>query len=694
VKNKTTLKLAFVAIFFYLLILLPAANLLTNFINQRLTDTRSAELHRIIDTEEASVLEQIRSIGSDESIINLISQQNVEQLLSSLEAERKAYGLGTIAAVDKDGVSLLRTSATGDSGSYVLQSTIWGRAADQNQSIVAVGVAKNYPLILAADQPIARDGKFIGAILGGYLIDNNYANVLKTKYLSKNAEVILYSYEDGVLGSTFSDPDTQVALSNEFNVGSDWIREGRDNVPIMVGGRSYQIKNITFADTEGGIITGGILVFYPKIESMRFFASAVFAVLIICLIALLRWKFLLRKPRLRKLIIAMVIISIAISSYMINEFWYLFSKTVIVKEPQTVIYNSSLSLFPESDVFSLTSSGRVAVKINTGGEAINAVQLNLKFDPSIVKIQEIVMEDSICNKNFIIEKKIDNDSGEAHISCGLSSPGFQGNNGNVAELIFSPQTEGEFALEFLDGTRVLANDGLGTNVLRFFENGNFRVIDFDKQKEAASSEQGLISSLTKRPIVFSSSHPNQERWSKEKEVVFYWPIITAGDYIYSLDNDPNGTPNPSNVVKNNLLSLTIQTDGVYYFHLAARNKARIGPEANYKIKIDNTAPDMPTIKIDKPITQRGETTRFEFASFDKDSGLQNNFYYSLDSGTFLPVGASLSTSFDSIGQHKITVRAFDNAGNFSNSQALVDVSGQTVFENIWWKIKSFVTAIF
>lgn len=465
-------------------------------------------------------------------------------------------------------------------------------------------------------------------------------------------------------------------------------------MPILIGGRLYRVKNTTFADTDGGITTGGILVFYPKIEFLRYFATVAFFALIICLVVLLRWKFLLRKPKLRKIIISLVIIAIVISSYMIFEFLYLFLGAVSVKEPQTVIYNSSLSLFPESDVFSLISSGRVTVKINTGGEAINVVQLNLKFNPSVAKIKEIEMENSICNGNLIIEKKINNDSGEANISCGLPTPGFQGNNGTVAELIFAPQTEGEFALEFSSGTKVLANDGLGTDVLRFSENGNFRVIDFDKQRTTSSSEQELTSSLTGKPIIFSSSHPNQEKWSKGKEVVFYWPVITANNYIYSFDNDPSGKPNPANAVKSNRISIAIQTDGIYYFHLAARNEAGTGPQANYRIKIDNTAPDSPVVKIAKPLVQRGETIRFEFASYDKGSGLQNNFYYSLDGGTFLPVGANLSTSFDSIGQHQITVRAFDNAGNFSDSQVLIAVSGQSVLENIWWKIKSFITDIF
>jgi hypothetical protein len=674
--------------------LLPAAGLLTNYITARMADSRAQILQEAISSEEYFTQVQIKEIGLDPTISKLIEQQDVTQLPVALEAARKAHGLGTLTAVNKDGISIFRTAVPSNSQDYVLESTVWGQAAAQGRSIAAVGVAKSYPLLLAADQPIEVDGKFAGEVIGGFRFDDSYAATIKSKYLSRDAEVAYYSNTDGLIGSTFSDPKIRLDLGNEFNIGSDWIRKAKQDAPIIINGHSYRIKNITFSNPKSGNTDGGILVFYPKSDFLRYFAIVAFLALLLSLFVTWRWRYLAHKPAIRRAIILLMVLALLISATIVGELWYLFLPAVKVQSPQKLLYNSTLSFSPGTDVFGLTSSGRVAVKINTGGESINAVQLKLKFDPAVAKIKDIAMDNSICNKNFIFNKSIDNSAGEADITCGLPSPGFQGTNGIVAELLISPQKEGALPINFMAGTDVLANDGLGTSVLRFSQAGDFRIVNFNQAPATSvQPEQPLSSPQLAKPLIFSSTHPNQELWSQQKKVSFSWQD-SAPKYIYSLDTDPSGNPDPSKFSQTNWLDLTVPGDGVYYFHLAAENGTVTGPKADYRVKIDSTPPATPTVKVDYSQVLRGQTVRFQFSGSDPLSGLQKNFYYSLDNGTFLPVGSSLSISFDTVGQHNITVRNFDNAGNFSDSSVPIEVNGRTIVENIWGKIKSFAVKIF
>jgi hypothetical protein len=61
----------------------------------------------------------------------------------------------------------------------------------------------------------------------------------------------------------------------------------------------------------------------------------------------------------------------------------------------------------------------------------------------------------------------------------------------------------------------------------------------------------------------------------------------------------------------------------------------------------------------------GDIVRFEFTAHDSMSGMQRNFYVDLGNHLFLPVGSTLYVPFDEEGSHTVVVRAYDNAGNYT-----------------------------
>ena len=107
----------------------------------------------------------------------------------------------------------------------------------------------------------------------------------------------------------------------------------------------------------------------------------------------------------------------------------------------------------------------VPVKISTGGISINAIQVSVLYDPRQAEVEEILINASFCEKDLFLSKEIDNDRGEVFVACGLPSPGFNGGDGTGFGLVFKPRSGGDLNLSFGPESKMLANDGKGTEAL-------------------------------------------------------------------------------------------------------------------------------------------------------------------------------------------------------------------------------------
>lgn len=95
---------------------------------------------------------------------------------------------------------------------------------------------------------------------------------------------------------------------------------------------------------------------------------------------------------------------------------------------------------------------------------INAVQADLGFDPTKIKIEDISTEDSFAD--IFIQKELNNEGGYARLTGGLPNPGFFSDRGVFGTAFFKGKAPGIVKIEFLPSSMVLVNDGKGTNVLK------------------------------------------------------------------------------------------------------------------------------------------------------------------------------------------------------------------------------------
>lgn len=325
-------------------------------------------------------------------------------------------------------------------------------------------------------------------------------------------------------------------------------------------------------------------------------------------------------------------------------------------------------------MFNTGTEQPIAIKVTSGGEAINAAQAVVEYDPTQIEVLEVRTEDSFCDPGFFLEKDIDHENGTVTIACGLPNPGYSKTSGVLAKLVVKTLKNERFVLRFDRGkTMVLANDGLGTNVLRAAMDGSYLVIDADARIPSAPNAL---------PVV-SLSHPNTERWYPKKEAVFSWPAVEGYEYAYHVDQNPMAiASNDASSTREHVVRLTVPTDGVHYFHLFPQKEGVDLAPTTYRIQIDSTPPATTTIKMHTKEPLVSEIVRFWFSSEDSGSGLQTSYYVRFGEGIFLPVGSQLFVPFLEAGTHRMTVRAFDRANNFSDSTVEVKVSSDSWFRRL------------
>ncbi len=113
----------------------------------------------------------------------------------------------------------------------------------------------------------------------------------------------------------------------------------------------------------------------------------------------------------------------------------------------------------------ISSTDPFVIKLNvdTKGQSINAVGLHLKFATNRLQILNMDTTKSFCE--LYPENRYDNQTGEIKISCGLPSPGFNG-QGTLAVITFEPLSVGTTELQVLEDSAILLNDGKATNILK------------------------------------------------------------------------------------------------------------------------------------------------------------------------------------------------------------------------------------
>ncbi|MEA3449769.1 MAG: cohesin domain-containing protein [Patescibacteria group bacterium] len=343
-----------------------------------------------------------------------------------------------------------------------------------------------------------------------------------------------------------------------------------------------------------------------------------------------------------------------------------FAFVFLINLPQTAsAAGASLYLSPSSGVKSVGSTFSIGIKVNSGGNVINAAEGTLSYDGAILETVNTSKGGSIFP---FWTQEPSASGGVIRFGGGLPPPAYNGSAGHIISVTFKAKKAGEAKINFSSGA-VLANDGKGTNIISGMGGASFTIRAAGTQPAVPTKPKEPAEPKEKdynKPIIKSSTHPDQVLWYKEKEVKFSWdmPDGVSGVSVL-LDQKEYTDPGPKSDGDFNEKSYTVEEDGIWYLHLKLKDASRWGTLAHYRVNIDSFPPDKLEVEIVK--ASLGEWPTLKFAASDALSGLSN---FLIHIGSLEEQSYDLSaeekelklSNFD-VGEYIAMIRAFDKAGN-------------------------------
>lgn len=331
----------------------------------------------------------------------------------------------------------------------------------------------------------------------------------------------------------------------------------------------------------------------------------------------------------------------------------------VVNIPGAQASDASINFSPNSGQYSIGSTVDVAIVVNTGDHSINAIEARITFPKD--KLQ--VVSPSVGSSFITIwtsPPSYSNTNGTLSFSGGLPNPGIKGSAAVLTTVRFRIKSSGSAVLRFTDSTKLLANDGNGTNVL-------------SSKPQAILS---LVNAAPNGPAVTSSSHPDQNSWYSDKSASFSWePIVGASGYSWIIDSSPKTTPEEKIRTTETEASQSVSQDGIWYFHIRAGNGIW-GGTTHFLFRVDSLGPASFTPTLSKETVEEGESAIISFFTTDAASGIDHYEIKSINTGRndetvtiFHEETSPYELPVLPIGRYTIIVRAYDVAGNYTDGIA-------------------------
>ena len=320
---------------------------------------------------------------------------------------------------------------------------------------------------------------------------------------------------------------------------------------------------------------------------------------------------------------------------------------------------------PASGSFILGSTFDVSLIINTEGVPINTIEAELTFPPDKLQIANPSLGKSIV-QIWASPPTFSNQEGRIYFIGGIPTPGINTSEGIVQSFTFRVVSPGEAKISFGKNTSVLANDGLGTKVLKQTSPASFRLI--------LPPAQG--------PDVFSPTHPEQGKWYRDPNPILKWSSNGQSQgFSYSIDHDPNTAPDTVVDTLNAEATFSNLDSGIWYFHVRERAGGSWGGVSHYFLNIDTQPPA--AYKVSVSPNERTPATPAPILRFFTTDSLSGFDHFELkvvplkngpnESTFFFETGSPYQLTGLQGGRNEVIVRAYDKAGNFLDESVTLQV---------------------
>jgi hypothetical protein len=166
----------------------------------------------------------------------------------------------------------------------------------------------------------------------------------------------------------------------------------------------------------------------------------------------------------------------------------------------------------------------------------------------------------------------------------------------------------------------------------------------------------------------------------------------------ALDQQPTFDPTISEGLFNNKTFSSI-SDGVWYLHVRFKNSVGWGPTVHYRISIDSAPPLSFAITSPDGLATANVSPTIVFSTKDQPSGV-SAYKVTVDDVLATTTTLTMYTlAPQAAGKHRVVVQAIDQAGNTTESRAIVQVAAPALITiggiriTQFWFFITFIVAI-
>lgn len=329
-----------------------------------------------------------------------------------------------------------------------------------------------------------------------------------------------------------------------------------------------------------------------------------------------------------------------------------------LQQQATIFFSPSNQTVLEGSVF------EISVFLNTKKGSVNAIDLNLKYSADRLEVVSPSAGKSLIEV-WLEPPFYSNTQGKARFS-GIVPNGIITSSGLITTITFRAKKTGVANVSVSGVSKVLANDGMGTEVQTEFGSGTY--------------------TITPRPVegmkVTSQTHPFSSEWyNNNNPILSFEKEDGVNNFSYILDDKPFTIPDNISEGENNSIGFENLNDGIWYFHVKGQRQGVWGGTSHFLIRIDTTGPAVFNPQTDAVLAVGGGVNRTLVSFFTTDTlaGVDHYEVAVIDKAgneSISPIFIWAESPYqlpDSVsGQSKVIVRAIDKAGNVRDVS--VDVS--------------------
>ncbi len=340
---------------------------------------------------------------------------------------------------------------------------------------------------------------------------------------------------------------------------------------------------------------------------------------------------------------------------------------------------ATLGLSPSTGTYSVGQTFSVTVRANAAGKAMNAAEATVTFPTGLLTLKSVSKSSSIL-QYWATNPSGSNASGRVVFSGGLPSPGYSGSAGTLIVMMFQAKAAGTATLAMTGGS-ILANDGLGTNILTGSGGASFTIkaaapSNTNTQQPAQPVEQPQPTAKPTPALTVSvPAFSDQAKWYTPQSAVVSW-TQTAGllGVSFVLSQGADAVPDATTLITESSTTVMIPSDGVWYFAIRGKYDGGWSAVTRYKLQRDSTAPEPFTVSVEQDRGPTDPTPVLTFAASDPLSGVAR-YTLALDGADPKNVTSPAALQVTKSGHHTAIITAYDAAGNLRESSAEFAVVG-------------------